>query len=85
MSFSIQYKHVRPASRVEKAEDAINEVGVLAVDAKSETPQTASKHHFGIQVHWQVSNAKWNYTQGNVKTTTTIHCGQLPIDVWIQY
>jgi len=75
---NIQWRTAQSKNRVsfeigvEKAEDAIDEAGVLAVDAKSETPQTASKDHFGIQVHWQVSNAKWNYTQGNFKTTTAI-------------
>jgi len=59
---------------VEKLEDAIEEVGAaqVALYARSEIQAAAKKNHFGIQVHWHVGDAKWNYTPGDVKTTTAI-------------
>jgi len=58
---------------VEKLEDAIEEVGGVDLYARSETLQAAAKkNHFGIQVHWRVGDAKWNYTTGDVQTTTAI-------------
>ena len=59
---------------MEKLEDAIEEVGGVALYARSETLQAAAKkNHFGIQVHWQLGDAKWNYiTPGDVRTTTAI-------------
>jgi len=70
---------------VEKLEDAIEEVGAaqVALYARSEIQAAAKKNHFGIQVHWHVGDAKWNYTPGDVKRQPP-SCGTASTNILIQ-